>query len=57
MYRKTRKQSSKLKDVNKQKSPSDDASISLVKEKEVITGCRGREGPGWGRGGEEKKRT
>jgi hypothetical protein len=47
MYRTSRIQSTKLKKVNKQKGPSEDASIPLEREKKKIMGGRGREGPGW----------
>ena len=44
-----------LKKVDKPKGPSEDASISLGREKKTITGVRGREKPGWkgGQSGEE----
>jgi hypothetical protein len=48
-------QSTELKKVNKQKGPSEDASISLGRKKKIIIGDRGREGSGWKMGvGEEK---
>ena len=48
-------QFTELKKVNKQKCPSKDASIFLEREKKTITGGRGREGPGWKRGGGGEK--
>ena len=54
-YKLPRIQSTELKKVNKQKGPSEDASITLGREKKTIKGGRGREGAGWEkRGGGEK---
>jgi hypothetical protein len=44
-----------LKKYKKQKDPKD-ASILLRSGKEIIMGGRGREGPGWERGGEKGNR-
>jgi hypothetical protein len=54
MYRIPRIQSTELKKVNKQKGPSEDASIPLEREKKTITGGRDLGGRGEGKG---KKRT
>jgi hypothetical protein len=53
-YRIPRIQSTELKKINKQKGPSEGASISLGREKEIIMGGRGKEGSGkeWGMGRE-----
>ena len=54
-YRIPKIQSTELKKVNKPKGSSEDASIPLGREKKVIVGGRGKEGPGWERGqGEEE---
>jgi hypothetical protein len=39
---------------NMNKDPGEDASITLRKEKKIITGGRGRKGPGWKRGEGER---
>jgi hypothetical protein len=46
-----------LKKVNKPKSPSEVASISLGREKKAIRNWRGREGPVWEWGQQEEKRN
>jgi hypothetical protein len=46
MYRISRIKSTELKKVNKQKVPSEDASIPLEIEKKIIIRGRGRKGPG-----------
>jgi hypothetical protein len=54
-YRIPRIKPTELKNVIKQKGPSEDASIPLSGEKKISMGGRGREGPRWeGRGGREK---
>jgi hypothetical protein len=55
-YRIPRLQSTELKKVNKQKDPSEDASISFGRETKIIMEGRGRKGPGWGRRREEKRK-
>jgi hypothetical protein len=50
-------QSTELKKVDKQKGPSEDVSILLGREKETITGGRGRERSGWERGEGGEKGT
>ena len=42
--------------LNKKEGPSVDASIPLRRGNKIITGGRGREGPGWEREGGRKKR-
>ena len=56
-YRIPRIQSTELKKVNKPKSPNEDVSIPLGREKKEITGVRGMEGSVWkkGRRGEKEK--
>jgi len=61
-YRIHKIQSTELKKFNKPKGLSEDASISLYKEKKAIKGHRGREGGTWvgkvtGRGRGEHDRT
>ena len=54
-YRIPRIQSTELKNFNKLKSPSEDASIPFGREKKAFTGLGKREGPRWERGqGEEE---
>ena len=48
-YRISRIQSTELKKVNKQKGPSEDASIPLGRKQKAIKGSRGRERTGWER--------
>ena len=50
-------QSRELKKFNKPKGPSEDVSILLGREKETITGGRGRERSGWERGEGGEKGT
>jgi hypothetical protein len=50
-YRISRIQFTELKKIYKQKGSSEDASVPLGREKKTITGGRGKEGPGWERGG------
>jgi hypothetical protein len=60
MYRIPRIQPTEHKKCNKQKCPSNEASIPLRRGKEIITGGRGRERPylsGRGEGREEKGNT
>jgi hypothetical protein len=45
----------RLNRVNKQKGSSMDTSIPLQGEKKAIMGGRGREAPGWKRGGRRQK--
>jgi hypothetical protein len=40
--------------LKKKKGQSVDASILLRRKKKIITGARGREGPGWERKRDEK---
>jgi hypothetical protein len=42
------------KKFNKQKCPSEEAAIPCRRGKEIILGSRGREEPGWKRGGDGK---
>ena len=53
MYKMCRIQPTDRKKCNKQKSSSENASILLRREKEIITEGRGREGPGCQRGKEK----
>jgi hypothetical protein len=46
-------QTAALKKVNKPKGQSEDASIPLGRQRKVIIGGKGREGPGWEVGGEK----
>jgi len=55
MYRILRIQFTELEKVNKQKGPSEDASILLRRKKK--TGWRGGEGPGCKRGRRRKRGT
>jgi hypothetical protein len=49
--------STEVKKINKEKAPTEDASIPLEREKKRITGGREREGPDWetGEGGGGEK--
>jgi hypothetical protein len=50
-FRIPRTQPTGLKKINKLKVPSEDALIPLEREKKMVMRNRGREGPGWEKGG------
>jgi hypothetical protein len=41
--------------LNKKEGPSVDTSISLRRWNKIITGSKGRKGPGWEKGGRERE--
>ena len=55
-YRIPRIKSTELKKVNKQKGPSEDASIPLRRKRKAITEGQGSKWPGWKRREEGKRR-